>query len=103
VRRALEAGVEAVHLEEPEFWVQDGYSEGFKREWQQFYGEPWQPPHSSVDAQWRASNLKYYLYRRLIFNGAKPIACCCGADRTSSPPAWTNPSAARRGLCAAGL
>ena len=66
VRRALEAGVEAVHLEEPEFWVQDGYSEGFKREWQQFYGEPWQAPHSSVDAQWRASNLKYFLYRRTL-------------------------------------
>jgi hypothetical protein len=66
VRRALEAGVEAVHLEEPEFWVQDGYSEAFKREWRQFYGEPWQPPHSSVDAQWRASNLKYFLYRRTL-------------------------------------
>jgi hypothetical protein len=66
VRRALEAGVEAVHLEEPEFWVQDGYSAAFKREWQQFYGEPWQPPHLSVDAQWRASNLKYFLYRRTL-------------------------------------
>ena len=66
VRRALEAGVEAVHLEEPEFWVQDGYSAAFKREWQAFYGEPWQPPHLSVDAQWRASNLKYYLYRRTL-------------------------------------
>jgi len=66
VRRALEAGVEAVHLEEPEFWVQDGYSAAFKREWRQFYGEPWQPPHSSVDAQWRASNLKYFLYRRTL-------------------------------------
>jgi hypothetical protein len=66
VRRALEAGVEAVHLEEPEFWVQDGYSEAFKREWQQYYGEPWEPPHSSVDAQWRASQLKYFLYRRTL-------------------------------------
>ena len=66
VRRALEAGVEAVHLEEPEYWVEDGYSEAFKREWQQFYGEPWQPPHLSVDAQWRASNLKYFLYRRAL-------------------------------------
>ena len=66
VRRALLAGVEAVHLEEPEFWVQDGYSEGFKREWRQFYGEPWQRPDSSVDAQWRASHLKYYLYRRTL-------------------------------------
>ena len=28
-------GAEAMHLEEPEFWVRGGYSEGFKREWQQ--------------------------------------------------------------------
>src|SRR5579859_5274345 len=55
VQRALDAGVEAVHLEEPEFWVEDGYEEGFKREWRSFYHEDWQPPHSSADAQWRAS------------------------------------------------
>jgi hypothetical protein len=66
VQRALEAGTEAIHLEEPEFWVHGGYSEGFKREWKSYYGENWQPPHSSVDAQWRASKLKYYLYRRAL-------------------------------------
>lgn len=66
VQRALDAGVEAVHLEEPEFWARAGYSEGFKREWQAFYHEPWQAPHSSVDAQWRSSKLKYYLYRRAL-------------------------------------
>jgi hypothetical protein len=66
VQRALDAGVEAIHLEEPEFWVQNGYEEGFKREWQSYYHEPWQPPHSSVDAQWRASKLKYFLYRRAL-------------------------------------
>jgi hypothetical protein len=66
VQRALDAGAEAIHLEEPEFWVRGGYSEGFKREWQNFYGEGWQPPHSSVDAQWRASKLKYFLYRRAL-------------------------------------
>jgi hypothetical protein len=66
VRRALDAGVEAVYLEEPEFWVKNGYSEGFKREWRNYYGENWQPPHSSVDAEWRASRLKYFLYRRLL-------------------------------------
>lgn len=63
VQRALEAGAEAIHLEEPEFWVRGGYSEGFKRAWQAQYGEPWEPPHASVDAQWRASRLKYDLYR----------------------------------------
>ena len=66
VQRALDAGVEAVHLEEPEFWVRGGYSEGFKREWRTYYGEDWQPPHSSVEAQWRASKLKYFLYRRAL-------------------------------------
>jgi hypothetical protein len=62
----IDAGAEAIHLEEPEFWVRGGYSEGFKREWRQHYGEEWQPPHSSVDAQWRASKLKYHLYRRAL-------------------------------------
>jgi hypothetical protein len=66
VQRALDAGAEAIHLEEPEFWVRSGYSEGFKREWRAFYGEDWQPPHSSVNAQWRASKLKYLLYRRAL-------------------------------------
>jgi len=66
IQRALDAGAEAIHLEEPEFWVQDGYEEGFRREWRSYYGEDWQPPHSSVDAQWRASKLKYYLYRRAL-------------------------------------
>lgn len=66
VQRALDAGAEAIHLEEPEFWVRAGYSEGFKREWRAAYGEDWQPPHASVDAQWRASKLKYNLYRRAL-------------------------------------
>ncbi len=66
VQRALDAGVEAVHLEEPEFWARAGWSEGFKREWQAYYHEPWESPDSSVDAQWRTSKLKYFLYRRAL-------------------------------------
>jgi len=66
VQRALDAGAEAIHLEEPEFWVRGGYSEGFKREWRSYYGEDWQAPHGSVEAQWRASKLKYFLYRRAL-------------------------------------
>jgi len=66
VQRALDAGTEAIHLEEPEFWVNAGYSEGFKREWRMYYNEEWQAPHTSVDAQWRASKLKYFLYRRAL-------------------------------------
>ncbi len=66
IQRALDAGAEAIHLEEPEFWVHSGYSAGFKREWRAYYHEEWQPPHSSVDAQWRSSKLKYFLYGRAL-------------------------------------
>lgn len=59
---AVDAGVTAVFMEEPEYWAETGWSAAFKREWEAFYGEPWQAPDSSVDAQWRASLLKYELY-----------------------------------------
>jgi hypothetical protein len=66
VLKALDAGAEAVYLEEPEFWVKSGWSAGFKREWKAYYHEDWQAPDSSPDAQYRASHLKYYLYRRAL-------------------------------------
>ncbi|OPA80516.1 hypothetical protein BVG16_07255 [Paenibacillus selenitireducens] len=66
IRIAVDAGVEAIHLEEPEFWVNGGYSEAFQREWRLYYKEPWAPPHSSPDAQFRASKLKAYLYTRAL-------------------------------------
>ena len=66
VQRALDAGAEAIHLEEPEFWDRAGYSGGFKREWKNYYHEDWQPPDSSVDARWRTGKLKYFLYRRAL-------------------------------------
>jgi hypothetical protein len=66
VKRALDAGAEAVHLEEPEFWVRAGWEGSFKRQWQKFYGEPWVEPDSSPDAQYRASKLKYHLYKQTL-------------------------------------
>lgn len=66
VKRAIDAGAEAIHLEEPEYWVRAGYEEAFKREWQAYYHEPWIAPHTSPDAQYRASKLKYWLYRRAL-------------------------------------
>ncbi|HOV60930.1 MAG TPA: hypothetical protein PK349_07670 [Candidatus Hydrogenedentes bacterium] len=63
---AIDAGVCGIYLEEPEFWARAGWSEGFKRCWLDFYGEPWQEPDSSVDAQYRASKLKYELYFRAL-------------------------------------
>ena len=66
LKRVVDAGARAVHLEEPEFWVRGGYSEGFKREWQAFYDEPWRDPTSSPDARYRAAKLKQYLYARTL-------------------------------------
>ena len=66
VRNALDAGAEAVYLEEPEFWARSGWSDGFKREWTAYYHEDWAAPDSSADAQYRASKLKYFLYRRAL-------------------------------------
>jgi hypothetical protein len=66
VKRALDAGAEGIHLEEPEFWSRAGWSKGFQREWKDYYHEDWVPPDSSPDAQYRASQLKYSLYRRAL-------------------------------------
>lgn len=63
---AVDAGVEAFFMEEPEFWVEGGYSEAFKREWELYYQEPWMPPHQSPDAQYRASKLKAHLYAQAL-------------------------------------
>ncbi|WP_336787996.1 hypothetical protein [Paenibacillus sp. MMO-177] len=66
IKKAIDCGVEAIHLEEPEYWAASGYSEAFKREWLTYYGEPWTAPHLSPDAQYRASKLKAYLYYRAL-------------------------------------
>ncbi|MDF2719316.1 MAG: hypothetical protein K0R28_6241, partial [Paenibacillus sp.] len=66
IKRAIDCGVEAIHMEEPEFWAASGYSEAFKREWLNYYGEDWIPPHSSPDAQYRASKLKAAMYYRAL-------------------------------------
>jgi|ERR1039458_7380284 hypothetical protein len=66
VKRVLDAGAQAVYLEEPEFWAAGGWEESFRREWEAFYGEEWSAPDSSPDAQYRASKLKYFLYRRAL-------------------------------------
>ena len=63
---AVDAGVEAIHLEEPEFWDRGGYSEAFKREYELYYREPWQPPHENVDVRYKASKLKAWLYSRTL-------------------------------------
>ena len=62
VKRAIDAGVEAIHLEEPEIWARSGYSDGFKSEWERYYGTPWVAQHTSPDATYQSSKLKAHLY-----------------------------------------
>ena len=63
---AVDAGVEAIHLEEPEYWEKSGYCEGFKREYEIFYDEKWTPLHEDINVRYKANKLKAHLYKRLI-------------------------------------
>ncbi len=63
---AVRNGTEAVSPEEPEFFSRAGYSDAFKAEWQEVYGEPWQAPDSSVDARLKAERLKARMEQQLL-------------------------------------
>ncbi|MEP6844982.1 MAG: hypothetical protein ABI861_03235 [Panacibacter sp.] len=69
VKRAIDAGITEIFLEEPEYWARAGYSESFKKEWQKFYHTPWVPQHKSPEATYLSSKLKYQLY----FNALKQV------------------------------
>ncbi len=66
LKAIVDAGVEAIHVEEPEFWDRGGYSPAFRREYEIYYRENWTPPHESVDAKYKCGKLKAYLYTRTI-------------------------------------
>ncbi|MDO4586351.1 MAG: hypothetical protein Q4C95_03545 [Planctomycetia bacterium] len=66
LKKVIDAGIDTLYLEEPEFWAFTGFSKSFQREWQIYYRENWIRPDSNADAQYRSAKLKQYLYRRLI-------------------------------------
>ena len=66
IKRVIDAGIDAIHLEEPEFWMRAGYSDAFKREWQEYYGFPWRPQHESPENTYLSNKLKYHLYYRAL-------------------------------------
>jgi len=83
IKRVIDAGVNDIFLEEPEFWARSGYSESFKREWQDYYGTPWQPQDASPEATYRSSKLKYHLYYRAldqVFTYAKAYGRSLGRE-----------------------
>jgi len=83
IKRVIDAGVDHIFLEEPEFWKAAGYSEAFKREWEAYYGTPWRPQHESPEATYLTSKLKYHLYYRALdeaFTYAKEYGKSLGRD-----------------------
>lgn len=63
---AIDAGASAVRLEQPFYWSKAGYSDGFKREWENFYQTEWRAPHESVIARAQAEQLKFELELRAV-------------------------------------
>ena len=66
IERVIDAGVKSIYLEEPEFWTRAGYSDAFKKQWEEFYGFPWRAQHISAENTWLANKLKYQLYYNAI-------------------------------------
>lgn len=81
VERAIDAGVDAIQLEEPEFWARAGYSAAFQALWCEHYRTPWQAPHASPTAWYAAAALKYHAYTACVdaaFKHAKAYAASKG-------------------------
>ena len=66
LKRAVDSGVVAIHLEEPEFWDRSGYSDAFRREYELRYHESFIPQHESLDGHYRSAKLKAELYARAL-------------------------------------
>lgn len=66
IKRVIDSGIDAIYLEEPEFWARAGYSSSFKKEWKDYYGFDWRPQHESPENTYLANKLKYHLYYRAL-------------------------------------
>ena len=83
VKRVIDAGIDAIYMEEPEFWSRAGYSEAFKKEWKKFYGFDWRPQHESPENTYLSHKLKYHLYYNAlndVFTYAKEYGKSKGMD-----------------------
>lgn len=66
IKRVIDAGIDAIYLEEPEFWAAAGYSESFKKAWKNYYGFDWRPQHTSAENTYLSNKLKYHMYYRAL-------------------------------------
>ncbi len=83
IKRVIDAGIDAIYLEEPEFWARAGYSDAFKKEWKAYYGFDWRPQHESPENTYLSNKLKYHLYYRALdecFTYAKEYGKSKGMD-----------------------
>jgi hypothetical protein len=83
IKRVIDAGIDAIYLEEPEFWARSGYSVAFKNEWQKYYNFPWRAQDESPENTYLSSKLKYQLYYNAlneIFTYAKEYGRSKGMD-----------------------
>lgn len=83
IKRVIDAGIDAIYLEEPEFWARSGYSESFKEEWQKYYNFPWRAQHESPENTYLSNKLKYQLYYNAlneVFSFAKEYGKSKGMD-----------------------
>lgn len=83
VKRVIDAGIDAIFMEEPEFWARAGYSESFKKEWKKYYGFEWRPQHESPENTYLSNKLKYALYLHAlneVFTYAKSYGKTKGMD-----------------------
>jgi hypothetical protein len=83
IKRVIDAGIDAIFLEEPEFWARAGYSTAFKKEWKDYYGFDWRPQHESAENTYLSNKLKYHLYYRALnecFTYAKEYGRSKGMD-----------------------
>ena len=83
IKRVINAGIDAIFLEEPEFWARAGYSEAFKKEWKAYYGFDWRPQDASPENTYLSNKLKYHLYYRALnecFTYAKEYGKSKGMD-----------------------
>ncbi|WP_282635564.1 hypothetical protein [Sphingobacterium thalpophilum] len=83
IKRVIDAGIDAIFMEEPEFWARAGYSEAFKKEWKKFYGFEWRAQHESPENTYLSNKLKYALYLNAlkeVFSYAKAYGKTKGMD-----------------------
>lgn len=83
IKPVIDAGIDALFMEEPEFWARAGYSAAFKREWKKYYGFDWRPQHESPENTYLANKLKYQLYYKAleeVFTFAKAYGKTKGMD-----------------------